>query len=335
MIQLPTPSEDLSPQPTPGEEQIDQSLRPDSFRNYIGQQTAKENLQIAITSAKQRESVVDHVLLYGPPGLGKTSLAHLIAIEMGGNFRITSGPTLTKVGDVAAILTGLQEGDILFIDEIHRLQRSVEETLYSAMEDRALDILLGKGPSARSLRLSLPAFTLVGATTRAGLLSHPLRERFGIIHRLEYYDPADLQQILQRSSRLLSLEADSDALAHIASRSRGTPRVANRLLRRVRDHAQVEGISRITLKLAEQALNALAVDAYGLDRIDRILLESIQLNFGGGPVGLETLAAAIGEDPQTIEEVLEPYLLRIGLLERTPRGRVLTELARRHLAGIH
>jgi Holliday junction DNA helicase RuvB len=325
------PPDELSPQSDAGEEHIEQSLRPDSFAHYIGQQTAKESLQIAITSAKQRQSVVDHVLLYGPPGLGKTSLAHLIALEMGGNFRITSGPTITKVGDLAAILTGLQEGDILFIDEIHRLQRSVEETLYSAMEDRALDILLGKGPSARSLRLALPGFTLVGATTRAGLLSHPLRERFGIIHRLEYYDVPELSNILARSSRLLNLTMSEDALAHIASRSRGTPRVANRLLRRVRDHAQVHNITHVDAITAEQALNHLAVDIHGLDRVDRVLLETIHRMFNGGPVGLETLAAAIGEDPQTIEEVLEPYLLRIGMLERTPRGRMLTENARRHL----
>ena len=312
------------------DEPHDLALRPDSFNSYVGQPALKANLEIAIRSAKTRKTVLDHVLLYGPPGLGKTSMAHLIAREMGGALRIASGPAISKAGDLAAILTSLQDGDILFIDEIHRLQRNVEETLYAAMEDRVLDLMLGKGPSARSYRMELQPFTLVGATTRAGSLSQPLRERFGHIHRLEYYEPEELAHLLTRSSRLLELKIEPEAVAYIAERSRRTPRVANRLLRRVRDVATISNQKCVTPALAHTALDGLGIDAYGLDPIDRQLLESMQFQFRGGPVGLETLAAATGEDAQTIEDVLEPYLLRINFLERTPRGRIITPAARLH-----
>ncbi|MEI6477589.1 MAG: Holliday junction branch migration DNA helicase RuvB [bacterium] len=322
----------LSPITGSEEEPLERSLRPDSFSDYVGQSSVKESLRIAIESAKKRHTTVDHVLLYGPPGLGKTSLAHLIAKEMGGNLRTTSGPVISKAGDLAAILTNLQEGDILFIDEIHRMQRSIEEILYPAMEDGCLDIMLGKGPSARSLRLDLPAFTLVGATTRAGALSQPLRERFGLLHRLDYYEEEDLAAILDRSSRLLNMDITQPALLHLAGRARRTPRVANRLLRRLRDFALVKNHDHIGIEEVELALRQLQIDHLGLDKTDRQLLTIMHTQFSGGPVGLDTLAAATGEEAATIEDVIEPFLLRLGLLDRTPRGRILTEAATRHLA---
>lgn len=321
----------LSPSPTYEEEPAERRLRPERFEDYIGQQSTKQSLQIAIQAAKKRGAVVDHILLYGPPGLGKTSLAYLIAHEMESNLRVTSGPTITKAGDLAAMLTTLQPGDILFIDEIHRLQRSVEEILYPAMEDSRLDIMLGKGAGARSARIDLPRFTLVGATTRAGSLSHPLRDRFGLVHRLDYYEDEELAAILDRSSNLLKMDISQPALLHIAQRSRKTPRIANRLLRRVRDYAEVHHHRRIDIPQVRQALSYFHIDDLGLDKIDRLLLQVLNEQFSGGPVGLETLAAATGEEADTIEGVIEPYLLRIGFLERTPRGRVITNHAREHL----
>jgi Holliday junction DNA helicase RuvB len=323
----------LSPITTGEEESLERSLRPDSFSDYVGQSAVKESLRIAIQSARQRKATVDHVLLYGPPGLGKTSLAHLIAKEMGSNLRVTSGPIISKAGDLAAILTNLQEGDILFIDEIHRMQRTVEEVLYPAMEDGCLDIMLGKGPSARSLRLDLPRFTLVGATTRAGALSQPLRERFGLLHRLDYYEEEELAAILDRSSQLLNIDISQPALLYLASRARKTPRVANRLLRRIRDFALVKGHHKIGVDEVALALNQLQIDQLGLDKTDVQLLTIMRDQFGGGPVGLETLAAATGEEATTIEDVIEPYLLRLGLLDRTPRGRMLTDQAKIHLGA--
>ena len=307
------------------------SLRPKTLREYIGQEKAKENLSVFIEAARKREEALDHVLLHGPPGLGKTTLAGIIAQEMGAGIRITSGPAIEKPGDLAALLTNLNEGDILFVDEIHRLNRSVEEILYPAMEDYALDIIVGKGPSANSIRLDLPKFTLVGATTRAGQLSAPLRDRFGVNLRLELYTPEELARIVTRSATILGMPIEPQGAMEIASRSRGTPRIANRFLRRVRDFAQVMGNGTITREAADLALQRLEVDELGLDNIDRRMLTAIIRNYGGGPVGLETLAATIGEEAVTLEDVYEPYLMQLGFLTRTPRGRCVTNLAYDHL----
>lgn len=305
-------------------------LRPRLLSEYVGQQPVKENLRVFIDAARMRKEPLDHVLFHGPPGLGKTSLAHVIANELGVNIRVTSGPAIERAGDLAALLTNLDRGDVLFIDEIHRLSRVVEEVLYPAMEDYAVDIMLGKGPSARALRLDLPPFTLVGATTRAGLLSAPLRDRFGVMLRLNYFPEADLERIVIRAARILNVRVDVEGAREIARRSRGTPRIANRLLRRVRDFAQVEGDGGIDGTLASGALTRLKVDPYGLDELDHKLLLSVIDLFDGGPVGLDTLAATVGEDSGTIEEVYEPYLLQMGLLQRTARGREATERAYNH-----
>ncbi len=310
---------------------IENSLRPRSLSEYIGQTKVKENMKIYIEAAKKRGEPLDHVLLYGPPGLGKTTLSNIIAIEMNSNIRITSGPAIEKPGDLAALLTNLSENDILFIDEIHRLNRSVEEILYPALEDYSLDIIIGKGPSARSIRLDLPKFTLVGATTRAGSLSTPLRDRFGIVHRLELYTAEELEIIVTRSAKILGIEIDKKGAREIARRSRGTPRIANRLLKRVRDYAVVLGNGNITLEMARIALEKLEIDELGLDNIDRKILETIILKYSGKPVGIENLAATIGEETETIEDVYEPYLMQIGFLARTPRGRMATPNAYSHL----
>jgi holliday junction DNA helicase RuvB len=320
----------ISGEATLSEISLEQSLRPQTLTQYIGQNQVKENLEIFIKAAKLRNETLDHVLLYGPPGLGKTTLAVIIANEMGVNIRTTSGPAIERPGDLAAILTALEPGDVLFIDEIHRLPRTIEEVLYPAMEDFCLDIVIGKGPSARSVRLDLPPFTLVGATTRAGSLSAPLRDRFGVLSRLEYYKEDQLKNIVMRTAELFETEIDEESAAEIARRARGTPRIANRLLRRVRDFAQVRGNGKIDLSIAREALELLQVDRLGLDHIDHKLLKGIIEKFRGGPVGLDTISASIGEESETIEDVYEPYLLQIGFLQRTPRGRVVTEAVYRH-----
>lgn len=321
----------LSASEMTGETDVQKSLRPRRFDDYIGQRSLKQKMSIFIEAAKRREESVDHILLYGPPGLGKTTLAGVIANEMGVNLKITSGPVLDKAGDLAAILTSLEENDILFIDEIHRLNTSVEEILYPAMEDKELDIIIGKGPSARSIRIELPEFTLIGATTRAGLLSSPLRDRFGVVHRMDYYEEDELMDIILRGGRILGVGVEEEGAREIALRSRGTPRIANRFLKRVRDYAEIRGDGVITQKLSVEALSLLGVDDYGLDELDRDILTSIVENYGGGPVGIETLSLVLGEDRKTLEEVYEPYLVKIGFIKRTHRGRVVTEKAYKHL----
>lgn len=316
---------------TEEDSKIESNLRPMTLEEYIGQQKAKDNLKVYIEAAKQRGESLDHVLFYGPPGLGKTTLAGIIANEMKVNLKVTSGPAIEKPGEMAAILNNLQEGDLLFVDEIHRLNRQVEEVLYPAMEDYAIDIIIGKGATARSIRLDLPKFTLVGATTRAGLLTAPLRDRFGVVHRLEFYTSDELTEIITRSARVLEIEIDEKGAGELARRSRGTPRLANRLLKRVRDFAQVKYDGVITEEVAKFALDLLEVDKYGLDHIDRTILVTMIEKFKGGPVGLDTLAASIGEDAGTIEEVYEPFLIKNGFINRTPRGRCVTDLAYHHL----
>ncbi len=309
---------------------IEVGLRPRQLEDYVGQEKVKENLKVYINAAKERRESLDHVLLYGPPGLGKTTLAGIISNEMGVNIRITSGPAIEKAGDLAAILTNLSQNDILFIDEIHRMSRTVEEILYPAMEDYALDIIIGKGPSAKSIRLDLPKFTLIGATTRAGLLTAPLRDRFGVLARLELYKPEELKRIVKRSAGILNVEIDDGGAEEIASRSRGTPRIANRLLKRVRDFAQVKFDGKITKEIAAASLLQMEIDDMGLDNIDNKMIMTMIKNFGGGPVGLDTLAATIGEEPNTIEDVYEPYLMQLGFIARTPRGRIVTQAGYEH-----
>ncbi|HVL40062.1 MAG TPA: Holliday junction branch migration DNA helicase RuvB [Fimbriimonadaceae bacterium] len=319
------------PELQPGERPIELSLRPKRLDEFIGQPKLKENLRVFLTAARQRGEPLDHLLLYGPPGLGKTTIAHIVAIEMGAPIHITSGPAIERPGDLVGILTNLEPGAVLFIDEIHRLSRPVEEILYPAMEDSKVDIMIGKGPAARSIRLDLPAFTVVGATTRQGLLTGPLRDRFGIVSHFQFYEPEALFEIIRRSAGILGYSIESDGAQEIGRRARGTPRIANRLLRRVRDFAQVDGLESITRGIADKALDALEVDHLGLDRVDRTILKAMIEKYGGGPVGLETIAASTGEDAGTVEDVYEPYLLQQGLIQRTPRGRCVTHLAYTHL----
>jgi Holliday junction DNA helicase RuvB len=323
----------LAPAVVPEEEDLEQSLRPRRLSEFVGQERIKEQLAIALDAAKARDEALDHVLLVGPPGLGKTSLAYIVREELGVGIRCIAGPALERKGDMAAILTGLERHDVLFVDEIHRLNRAIEEILYPALEDFRLDIVVGQGAAARTLTLDLPPFTLVGATTRTGLLTTPLRDRFGMTFRLDYYEPAELGTIVRRSARILDVEIEDDAADEVARRARGTPRISNRILRRVRDVAQVKHDGVITNDVAREALELLEVDGNGLERIDRALLSTILVKFGGGPVGLSTLAVALGEEPDTIEDVYEPYLLQLGFLQRTPRGRVITERGRDQMAA--
>jgi len=321
----------VSSRETAPDQAFETSLRPKRLSEYVGQERIKENLEIFIRAAEKRGEPIEHVLLYGAPGLGKTTLAHVIANELGAQIRVTSGPAIEKTGDLAAILTNMNAGDILFIDEIHRLNRSVEEILYPAMEDYALDIIIGKGPSARTLRIDLPKITIIGATTKASLLSAPLRDRFGITHHLNFYEDEDIEKIIDRSARILQVDLEKTVAREIAGRSRRTPRIANRLLKRVRDYCQVKGDGRLESRLCQLAFNMLEVDELGLDAIDRKIIETIMDKFAGGPVGLNTIAAATGEDMSTIEDMYEPYLLQLGFLDRSPRGRIVTDIAYKHL----